>query len=90
MLLYKECIWSVDAVIQGAYQEGGCCYTRSVSGGWMLLYKELIRRMDAVIQGAYQEGGCCYTRSLSGGWMLLSKESEHVSKEEINSLAYFT
>ena len=66
--------WSVAAVIQGAYWEGGCCYTRSLPGGWMLLYKELIGRVDAVIQGAYWEGGCCYTRSLSGGWMLLYKE----------------
>ena len=76
--------WRVDAVIQGAYQEGGCCYTKSLSTGWMLLYKELINRVDAVIQGAYQqgmllykelmEGGCCYTRSLSTGWMLLYKE----------------
>ena len=74
MLLYKELIGRVGAVIQGAYQEGGCCYTRSLSGGWVLLYKELIRRVDAVIQGAYQEGGCCYTRSLSGGWVLLHKE----------------
>ena len=56
------------------FLEGGCCYTRSLSGGWMLLYKELIGRVDAVIQGAYREGGCCYTRSLSGGWMLLYKE----------------
>ena len=70
MLLYKELINRVEAVIQGAYQEGGCCYTKSLSTGWMLLYKELIGRVDAVIQGAYQEGGCCYTRSLSGGWML--------------------
>ena len=57
MLLYKELIRRVDAVIQRAYQQGGCCYTRSLLTGWMLLYKELIRRVDAVIQGAYREGG---------------------------------
>ena len=67
MLLYKELIGRVDAVIQGAYREGGCCYTRSLSGGWMLLYKELIMAEDSHSFKGTGQGNIGETSERRGG-----------------------